>query len=293
MKANINKPDVTNGDQHTQSFEIFTLKTVRENPFGKKSCGNKNKFVMIWIIDGHVRIRVENSTLHLSSAKLLFARLEQFKGVYISEDAVGYMLLFSPVLMELTEKDYAWIHYNTQQVLERSETIIIGTELLDDLHTIISCMVKEYSGNSLYKMEILKRYFRIFLIYLSREHDDIEELERRSRTEQIVENFMSLLDEQFRSKKMVADYAQALAVTPNYLNEVIKKMTGNPVGYHIRQRVIIEAKRQARYSDTSMKRIAYDLGFNDMSHFSKLFKNTAGLSFSAYKNGAGMLTADA
>jgi AraC-like DNA-binding protein len=47
--------------------------------------------------------------------------------------------------------------------------------------------------------------------------------------------------------------------------------------------VVLEAKRQAAYSNTCMKKIARDLGFADMAHFSKLFKSTAGVSFTSFK----------
>ena len=50
-----------------------------------------------------------------------------------------------------------------------------------------------------------------------------------------------------------------------------------------RQRVVLEAKRQATYSGASMKEIAHQLGFDDIAHFSKFFKNFSGLSFSNYK----------
>jgi YesN/AraC family two-component response regulator len=82
---------------------------------------------------------------------------------------------------------------------------------------------------------------------------------------------------------MVSDYAGRLSVTPNYLNEIIKKTTGFSAGHHIRQRIVLEAKRQATYSGRCMKEIAYFLGFCDMAHFSKLFKNTTGMNFSYFK----------
>ena len=41
------------------------------------------------------------------------------------------------------------------------------------------------------------------------------------------------------------DYADALAVTTNYLNETLKTVSGFTTSYHIHQRVILEAKRLA------------------------------------------------
>ena len=83
----------------------------------------------------------------------------------------------------------------------------------------------------------------------------------------------------------MSGYAAQLFVTANYLNKIVKKCTGFSAGHHIRQRVVLEAKRMARYSDTNMKEIAYDLGFLDSAHFSKFFKSGAGSNFSDFKYG--------
>ena len=96
---------------------------------------------------------------------------------------------------------------------------------------------------------------------------------------------MELLDNNFKETKMVAEYAGQLAVTPNYLNRIVKKNTGFSAGHHIRQRVVLEAKRMGRYSDAGMKEIAYSLGFLDSAHFSRFFKTFAGINFSEFKRG--------
>lgn len=81
----------------------------------------------------------------------------------------------------------------------------------------------------------------------------------------------------------MSDYASKLVVTPNHLNETIKKTTGFPVSEHIKKRVILEAKRLAVIGNSSAKEIAHSLGFDDEAHFSKYFKNNAGLTYSAYR----------
>jgi AraC family transcriptional regulator, transcriptional activator of pobA len=48
----------------------------------------------------------------------------------------------------------------------------------------------------------------------------------------------------------------------------------------------LEAKRLARYSDLSVKEVAYELGYEDVAHFSKFFKKNQGLAFSDFRRGA-------
>jgi AraC-like DNA-binding protein len=104
---------------------------------------------------------------------------------------------------------------------------------------------------------------------------------------ELAKRFLALLDKQYRQKRMVTEYAEELAVTPNHLNDVVKKVTGFTASHQIQQRIIMEAKRQAVYTDVSMKEIAYMLGFDDVAHFSKFFKTGAGESFSEFKKTVG------
>ena len=97
---------------------------------------------------------------------------------------------------------------------------------------------------------------------------------------------MALVERNLTKRKSVRDYAHDLSVTPNYLNEVVKKVTGNQAYYHIQQRKVLEAKRQAIYHGMSMKEVAYYLGFEDQSHFSRFFKVRTGSNFTAFKKEA-------
>jgi transcriptional regulator GlxA family with amidase domain len=151
---------------------------------------------------------------------------------------------------------------------------------------IVLKMIKEFENEYSYKVELLKRYFKIFLIYLTRRTaDENFQSTEQSREAELVKSFMELLDKNFKEKKMVAEYAGQLLVTPNYLNRIVKKITGFSAGHHIRQRVVLEAKRMGRYSGAGMKEIAYDLGFLDSAHFSRFFKTFGGMNFSEFKRG--------
>ena len=83
--------------------------------------------------------------------------------------------------------------------------------------------------------------------------------------------------------KSVTAYADQLCVTPNHLSVSIKRETGRPASDHIRQRIMQEAQRLVAAHDAPLKEIAYQLGFEDVAHFSKLFKRCHGVSFSSFK----------
>ena len=51
----------------------------------------------------------------------------------------------------------------------------------------------------------------------------------------------------------------------------------------IHDRIVLETKRQLLYTDRSSKEIAYDIGFDDASHLSRLFKKQTSMSPSEFK----------
>jgi AraC-like DNA-binding protein len=165
-----------------------------------------------------------------------------------------------------------------------SPVIKVNEEMSVEMDEAVAKMLKEFNNFFILRAEILRGFLKIFLIYLTRQYERPKESEAQSKSIDLVKQFYALVEKNYTTKKMVTDYADELAVTPNHLNEVVKKITGSPASHHIQQRIILEAKRQAVYSRVTMKEIAYHLGFDDTAHFSKFFKNASGESFSDFRS---------
>jgi AraC family transcriptional regulator, transcriptional activator of pobA len=88
-------------------------------------------------------------------------------------------------------------------------------------------------------------------------------------------DFIKLLNKEIYTHKEVAYYAAQLGISQKKLNEIIKKTTGKTTQNYIHARLINEAKSKLRYSNCSIKEIAYSLGFNDALYFSRFFKQKA------------------
>lgn len=90
--------------------------------------------------------------------------------------------------------------------------------------------------------------------------------------------FKKLLNENIRNYKSPADYANMLHISGAYLNESLKKITGSPVSFWIKYKIVIEAKRLLYFSDLNVKQIADDLGFENHSYFSRFFNKETGMT---------------
>jgi AraC family transcriptional activator of pobA len=98
-----------------------------------------------------------------------------------------------------------------------------------------------------------------------------------------VETLRRLIEEHFRRERHVAFYAQRLAMTPDRLNDHLKRAAGITAGHLIRQRLLTEAKRQLVFTNQPIHDIAYDLAFADPSHFARFFRKNTGTTPQAFR----------
>jgi len=100
--------------------------------------------------------------------------------------------------------------------------------------------------------------------------------DKASRVQTIMLEFKKLLLVEYKRLKSPGEYAGALHLSTSYLNDVLKETTGFTVSYWIQQQIVLEAKRLLYYSQSSVKEIAHELGYDDHTYFSRLFKKAVG-----------------
>jgi AraC family transcriptional activator of pobA len=88
----------------------------------------------------------------------------------------------------------------------------------------------------------------------------------------LLKNFQALIDSNFNTLKFPKQYAALLYITPNHLNALCKDLVNKPAGQLIRERIILEAKRQLINIELTVAQIAEKLNFTDQSYFIKFFK---------------------
>jgi len=99
-----------------------------------------------------------------------------------------------------------------------------------------------------------------------------------------VTKFKQLVVENKTTLKQVQAYASLLSVSPLYLNEIVKHITGFPASYWINQEIVLEAKRMLYYTTLDVKQIAYELGYEDHAYFSRFFKKNTTMTALEFRN---------
>lgn len=81
----------------------------------------------------------------------------------------------------------------------------------------------------------------------------------------------------------VQEVSSHLQVSPRYLTDMLKSLTGQSTQQHIHDRLIEKAKMILSTSQLSISEIAYQLGFEHPQSFNKLFKRNTDVSPSAFR----------
>lgn len=202
----------------------------------------------------------------------------------------GWGLFFHPDLLNRTDlgrkiHDYSFFNYNVNEALHISEDE--KTTLLDILNKI----KKEYEQNmDKHTQSLIIDNLQLLLNYCSRFYDR-QFMTRVKVNNDIVQKFESVLHDYF-SKDSLIDcglpdvkyFASALNLSPNYLSDLLNKFTGKTTQEHIYLQFTSKAKEMLCGTNKSISEIAYDLGFEHPSHFTKLFKTKAGVSPTEFRN---------
>ncbi|CAN5478553.1 AraC family transcriptional regulator [soil metagenome] len=241
-------------------------------------------FEVLYIVKGKGICLIDLEKFEISDNMILCLRPDQVRQFKANGDILGYRISFTESFFNVGgEEDDLMYQSAIIESIPRSACVVLQDDITDDMKEILKKMIKEFDNDCLFRTEMLQRYLKIFLVYVARQFEDSIEKIIQTTNIEMAQKFKTLVDKNYITIKTVAEYAAMLFVTPNYLNTVVKKMTGYSARYHIRQRIVMEAKRKATHSGLCMKEIAYYLGFMDISHFSKYFKNATGINFSDFK----------
>ena len=91
-----------------------------------------------------------------------------------------------------------------------------------------------------------------------------------------VEKFTELVNERYRQYHSVQYYANELCITPNYLNELVKKNSGLTAKQIINNKLFSEAQKLLLYSQTPIAEIANMLNFENPPYFVRFFRKQIG-----------------
>jgi AraC-like DNA-binding protein len=124
---------------------------------------------------------------------------------------------------------------------------------------------------------LLHTFIGMFAFIYSKENNSQAASENRSL--QLTREFKIMVRQNYKTMKSPSEYAEKLNISRGYLTEAVREVTGKPAQHWIHQEILIEAKRLLAFTHLTIKQIAYELGYDDHTYFSRLFSKLEDESF--------------
>lgn len=152
------------------------------------------------------------------------------------------------------------------------------------LNVLHEVFLDEFDTKDTIQAEMLRMLMARFIIISTRLLKSKEGFVETAKNTKIdlLREFNMLVESYFKTEHSVSFYADKLFKSPKTLSNTFSKLNTSPLQI-IHERIVLEAKRLLIYTDKTAKEIAYEVGFEDASHLSRLFKKHTTLSPSDFK----------
>jgi len=183
-----------------------------------------------------------------------------------------------------TIKRYEFWGYAVNESLflsEKEEEIIIS--IIQNIHRETHTNIDKFSKQIIIsQLESLLNYAERFYNrqFITREkanHHILDHLDK------VLTHYLNSGQPATKGLPTVSDIAALLHISPKYLSSLLRMHTGQNTQYYIHEKLIERAKERISTSDLSMSEIAYELGFEHLQSFSRLFKAKTQLSPMAFR----------
>lgn len=124
----------------------------------------------------------------------------------------------------------------------------------------------------------LKAFFIGFHEYLQRNPQYRPDEVKSYRVRELFNRFMMLLERDYKISRDVNYYAAQMNISSKYLTNIVNQVTGHPPKTIIGQYVILQLKLHLKRSTQSIKEMAWEFHFADVSFFCRYFKKHTGLT---------------
>lgn len=269
------------------AFAYRTTEYIWDRTNGQADVPHRHNFyTILWVQQACGKHFIDYREYDIAPNTVFFVSPGQVHQVITHFRPVGVVLMFtSDFLIQHHISDDFIVNLGLFADHADVPPLHITSEVADQLQLIVSQIERVFDSGQPYTDEAIAAWIRLFLIECNRlaipDGDTNPQSLQSGRS--LVRRFKQLLEQHFSEWHKVGDYAEAMSITPDYLNSVLKSAIGTNAKDYIQNRIVLEARRLGVHTQLSSKEIAFQLGFDDPAHFSKFYKNITGTSFSDFR----------
>ncbi|MEQ6166268.1 helix-turn-helix transcriptional regulator [Ekhidna sp. MALMAid0563] len=242
---------------------------------------HRHDFYFLLIVEKGTGLHtIDFDSYSVQNYTVFFMRPGQIHELNLNRGSKGFILEFS---REYIPSDSG----NSRTILKSISKQVVFTFDSQSIQPIRQSAEKIYSetlNHGFASNEVIQLHIHLIFIELHRRIANPPAIDKSSEYSQHqLDTFMELLEEYFRRKKQVSDYAEMMNITTYQLNNITKSVLKKSVSSLIKDQILLEAKRLLLTTTNQINHIAYELGYDDESYFTRFFKKHLGFSPSQFR----------
>ncbi|ADV48193.1 transcriptional regulator, AraC family [Cellulophaga algicola DSM 14237] len=240
------------------------------NSFIESSHGH-NFYLLVLFTKGSGVHKIDFNTFTISPGCIYTIQPGQVHSWKLSKDIDGYIMFYTKDIYNLYFGAKRVEDYPFYQASTNISEVCLNEAELSAIEVYFKLLVKENFANNTRKLDKLLNLIDIIHIEISRKQLQENNVELHSYSQKMQE-FNIFLDRYYAVEKSPAFYASKMNITLKHLNRICKYVLNKTVTALIAEKVVIESKRMLTFSDKPVGEIAQELGYENYSYFSRLFK---------------------
>jgi AraC-like DNA-binding protein len=233
-------------------------------------------FLLLFSVGGGQQ-QVDNETLELNPNDVLFIREGHLNAIKsIAAGTQGYYIHIENALLPHIFTDGALLHRLTFYPKHSVSAA--------EMEWLCQCceLIIGQTGGPGYSEAIQAALLKAMVLKVA--EASATTLCKPDRPSEITMRFKELVYDHVTTNREVTFYANALAVSENYLNRCVNHLTKKPPKQHITEMVILRSKVLLQDRAKDIAQVAFELNFSDPSHFGRLFKQVTRQTPAEYRS---------
>lgn len=234
-----------------------------------------NSYVLVFFTKGSGTHEIDFDVFTIQPGSMFFLQPGQMHHWNLSDDVEGFVIFYSQEMYNLYFGQKTIGDYPFYSSVDNKPEMVFDASESKAILPYFESMITEVNENQLRKQDKIMNLLDIIHIEITRKYSEKHLHEAHSYNVKI-KGFEVLLEKNFKTEKMPSFYASQLHITLKHLNRICNEILQKTTTEVITDRIILEAKRMLMDKKFTVNEIATELGFNDYSYFTRLFKKNTG-----------------
>ncbi|MEO8253874.1 MAG: helix-turn-helix transcriptional regulator [Flavobacterium sp.] len=266
----------------TSDLYINTFKNHLKNHSFIEKPHRHNFYLLVFFTNGSGVHEVDFDRYAIHRGSVFLLQPGQMHHWVLSEDIEGFIVFYTAEMYNLYFGNKTIEDYPFYFSIQNNPEIIIEEKDMKMMMPYFENLISEMQKNQVLKRDKIMNILDNIHIELARKYDEIY-IHEAYLYNMKIKSLQQLVEKKFKVEKSPSFYASELTISLKHLNRICNEILKKTTTEVIIDRVILEAKRMLLDKNWTVNEIASELGYEDYSYFSRLFKKQTAMTATAFR----------